>query len=443
MTKTTIWSEVEALEQAEARRIQDDALRKQVAYLAERSDFYRDKVGAETLRAISSVEELADTPFTEKSELRESLAAAPPLGHHLAAPLSDVVQIQASSGTTGSPSYVGLTEGDVRVWNELGARTLFANGFRPGDWCLHAFGMSKGFVGGLPIVNILRYLGMVDLPVGAEAGVERLLRVLANIRPSAMIGTPNFLIYLGERAPEVLGRTAASLGVRKIVVGGEPGGGIPSIRERLEYLWNADVREMFGGTDLACTYWGECERKDGMHFHSPDLMVAEIIDPESGEVLAPEEGVEGELVYTALGREASPLLRFRTRDNVVVTGTTCPCSRTGFKVRVLGRTDDMLIVRGINVYPSAVQSLLNELRPQVTGNFRILVDFPGHSTQKPLPLLVEHGEDIGAPETVARRVEQTVRSALNFRPDVTMVPPDTLEKPGVVKISLIQRTESG
>lgn len=215
------------------------------------------------------------------------------------------------------------------------------------------------------------------------------------------------------------------------------------MRERLQGLWNADVREMLGGTDLGCVYWGECEEKDGMHFHSPDLMVAEIIDPSSGEVLPPGEGVEGELVYTTLGRESSPIFRFRTRDNVVVTGTSCPCGRTGFKIRVLGRTDDMLIVRGINVFPSAVQSLLHSMRPRVTGNFRILVGFPGHSTQKPLPLLVEHGEenaDGDDARATARRVEETIRSALNFRPDVRMVPPNTLEKPGVVKVSLIQRT---
>lgn len=125
-----------------------------------------------------------------------------------------MVQVQASSGTTGSPSYVGLTASDITVWNELGARALYANGFRPGDWMLHALGMSKGFVGGLPVVQIAQYMGVVDIPVGAEAGADRLLRVLAGQRPNILIGTPYFLAYLAEQVPEVLGVEASTLGVR-------------------------------------------------------------------------------------------------------------------------------------------------------------------------------------------------------------------------------------
>ncbi len=439
----TIWHEAEALSSDEARRVQNEALGQQLAYLAEQSTFYQEKIGQQTMRSVQTVDALAELPFTEKTELRASLAAAPPLGRHVAAPLESIVQVQASSGTTGSPSYVGLTARDVEVWNELGARTMFANGLRPGMWCLHAFGMGKGFVGGLPIVNILHHLRIVDLPIGAEAGVERLLRVLADARPTALVGTPNFLAYLAEQAPAVLGREASTLGVRVISTGGEPGGGIPALRKHLEQLWNADVREMLGGTDLACTYWGECEVKDGMHFHSPDLMIAELIDPVSGAVLVPREGVEGELVYTALRREASPLLRFRTHDHVVVTGTSCICGRTGFKIRVLGRTDDMLIVRGINVFPAAIQTLLLEQRPLVTGHFRIRVTFPGHSTQQALPLVVECGTqvELEATDGLARRLEEILRSALSFKAAITMVPAGTFERPGVAKVSLIQRTE--
>jgi phenylacetate-coenzyme A ligase PaaK-like adenylate-forming protein len=262
------WSEVESLSARDARRLQDERLREQLAYLAARSEFYRAKFAGHGVDpgAVRSVDDLAGLPFTDKQELRDSLAAFPPLGSHLAAAADEIVQIQASSGTTGSPSYVGLTAPDVRTWCELGARALYANGFRPGDRLLHAFGMSKGFVGGLP-----------------------------------------------------------------------------AVRENLESPWGATSREMLGGTDVACTYWGEC----GMHFLSPDLMVAELIDPETGERVEPAEGAQGELVYTALRRQASPLLRFRTRDHVVVTGTSCSCGRTGYKVRCVGRTDDMLIVRGI------------------------------------------------------------------------------------------------
>ncbi|WP_194903602.1 phenylacetate--CoA ligase family protein [Catenulispora rubra] len=430
------WSAIESASPTEARAVQDERLREQLAYLAGRSAFYRAKFAQAGVdpAGVRTVEDLAGLPFTEKHELRDSLAAAPPLGTHIAAERAEVVQIQASSGTTGSPSYVGLTPSDITTWCELGARALYANGFRPGDRVLHAFGMSKGFVGGLPIVQILQYMGIVDIPIGAEAGAERLLRVQADQRPDALIGTPYFLVYLAEQAPEIVGKCARELGVRAISVGGEPGGGLPAVREKLESLWGATSREMLGGTDIACTYWGECGAADGMHFLSPDLMVAELIDPETGDRVEPVAGAQGELVYTALRRQASPLVRFRTRDHVVVTDTDCPCGRTGYKIRCVGRTDDMLIVRGINVFPSAIKQLVAELTP---GEMRIRPDFDGHSTQKPLPIVVEHPDSTDA--GLRAMIEQRIRSALNVKATVTLVPAGTLKRPDHVKVALVER----
>lgn len=437
------WSAIETASPADARAVQDEHLREQLAYLAAHSAFYRAKFAEHGVdpAKVRTVDDLAVLPFTEKQELRDSLAASPPLGAHVAAADADIVQIQASSGTTGSPSYVGLTERDIVTWCELGARALYANGFRPGDRLLHGFGMSKGFVGGLPVVQILRYMGIVDIPIGAEAGAERLLRVQADQRPNALIGTPYFLTHLAEQAPRIVGQAATELGVRTISVGGEPGGGLPAVRDKLAALWGASVREMLGGTDIACTYWGECEAGDGMHFLSPDLMVAELINPETGEQIAPVAGAQGELVYTALRRQASPLLRFRTRDHVVVTGTDCSCGRTGYKVRCIGRTDDMLIVRGINVFPSAIKELVAELAPATTGELRIRADFPGHTTQRPLPLVVEHASGMNPEQQSELRtsLEQRIRSALNVKAVVDLVPDGTLKRPDHVKVALIER----
>ncbi|MFC9154723.1 phenylacetate--CoA ligase family protein [Streptomyces bauhiniae] len=440
------WSSIEAISTKEARAVQDERLREQIAHLAAGSAFYREKFAHHNVDVtkVRTVEDLAHLPFTEKQELRDSLVNHPPLGAHVAVDAGDIVQIQASSGTTGSPSYVGLTASDIATWCELGARALYANGFRPGDRLLHAFGMSKGFVGGLPVVQILQYMGIVDIPIGAEAGAERLLRVQADQRPNALIGTPYFLTHLAEQAPKIVGRAARELGVRAISVGGEPGGGLPSVRDNLEALWGATAREMLGGTDIACTYWGECEAGDGMHFLSPDLMIAELIDPETGEQVTPSEGAQGELVYTALRRQASPLLRFRTRDHVVVTGVDCSCGRTGYKVRCIGRTDDMLIVRGINVFPSAIKQLVLELAPSTTGEMRIRADFQGHSTQRPLPLVVEHAAGMSEEQQHGLRasLEQRIRSALNVKTAVRLVPDGTLKRPDHVKVALIERVSS-
>jgi phenylacetate-CoA ligase len=282
---------------------------------------------------------------------------------------------------------------------------------------------------------------MIDLPIGAEAGADRLLRVLNDFRPASVIGTPYFLSYLAEQAPEIIGRKANELGVRSISVGGEPGAGIPGFRDNMESLWGATVREMLGGTDLAPSFWGECEVGEGMHMLFPDLIAVELINPDTGEVIEPKSGVSGELVYTALRREASPLFRFRTRDHVVVVADDCSCGRTGYKIRCVGRTDDMLIIRGINVFPSAIKELVVSFAPETTGELRIRPAFEGHSSQKPLPITVEYSASLPADQidSLGERIFTRIRSALNFKPVIEMVPEGTLPRPDHVKVALIER----
>jgi phenylacetate-CoA ligase len=269
-----------------------------------------------------------------------------------------------------------------------------------------------------------------------------LLRVQQSFRPQALIGTPFFLTYLAEKAPEVIGMEAKDLGVRALSIGGEPGGGLPHVRSTLESLWGATSREMLGGTDLGVTFWGECAEGRGMHNLFPDLIVTELIDPENGEPVPITEGASGELVYTALGRQASPLVRFRTRDHVVVTGTNCPCGRTGYTIICVGRTDDMLIVRGINVFPSAIKDLVAEMMPQTTGELRIIAGFEGHSTQENLPIHVEVSDQfpLEQHEQLAQDLHHKIRSALNFTPKIALVPERTFPRPDHVKVQLVQRT---
>jgi len=438
---------IEAAPPQEVTRIREAGLRAQLAYLSKASPFYRQKfaaagIGFDDIRTIA---DLAAVPFTTKQDLRESLRAAPPFGLHLAAPVQDIVQMQASSGTTGRPSYVALTEADAATWQESEARGLFACGVRPGDFTLHAFSMSKGFVGGLPVFQAVQYMGGVDIPVGADGGVDRLLTACHDLKPRAVLGAPNFLIYLAEAAQAILGQPAAAFGVQRLVVGGEPGGGIPSVRDKLSGLWGATVCELMGGTDIGCIFWGECDHQRGMHMVAPDYVLVELIDPESGAVVDMREGARGELVYTALERQASPLVRFRSGDHVVVTGTSCPCGRTGPMIRCFGRTDDMLIVRGVNVFPSAIQDIIGAMQPDTTGTVRVLADFEGHTTQRNLKILVERGYSfpVEAAAELKARIETRIRSALTIKVDARIVAPDSFEKPGAKKVALVLREDPG
>jgi phenylacetate-CoA ligase len=443
MADAKCWHEIERTPLDAVRRIQEENLIAQMAYLKENSDFYQDilaKAGI-AFDDIRSIEDLQKLPYTFKTDIRESLAARKPFGRHLAANPKDVIQMQASSGTTGSPSYVALTQPDVEMWNEMSARCFFASGTRPGDLVLHGFSLAKGFVGGIPVMQALQYMGAVDVPIGADGGADRLLRACADTRPRCIIGAPNFVLHLGEKAEEILGVKASELGVERIIVGGEPGGGIPAIRNRIEELWGAKCTEMLGGTDLGMAYWAECDEQSGMHMVSMDHIITELMDPDTGEIIPFDEGAKGEMIYTAITRQASPVLRFRSGDFIEVLGTSCSCGRTGPKIRCIGRTDDMLIVRGANVFPSAIHSIVNDMIPETNGVMRVVADFEGHTTQGALKVIVERGPSRdGADDTALKsKIETRLRDALVFKADVTIVAADTFEKPGAAKVVLTLR----
>lgn len=437
------WHPVEAAPLNEVRRLQEEKLVTQMAYLKANSPFYQKKFedSGVSFDDIRNLEDLQKLPFTLKTEIRESLSAKPPFGLHLAADIADVIQMQASSGTTGSPSYVALTERDAEMWHEMSARCFFACGIRPGDMALHAFSLAKGFVGGIPIVQALQYMGVIDIPIGADGGADRLLRAAADTRPRCLVGAPNFVLFLGEKAKEILGVDARDLGVERIIVGGEPGGGIPAIRAKIEELWGAKCTELLGGTDIGVTYWAECDHQDGMHMVSMDYVITELLNPETGEVIPFEKDAEGELIYTAIGRRASPLVRFRSGDHVKVLGTECACGRTGPKIRCVGRTDDMLIIRGANVFPSAIQSIIGEMAPETNGVMRVVADFEGHTSQGALKIIVERGpgRSEGDDPALKKSIETRLRDSLVFKADVRIVNPDTFEKPGAAKVALTLR----
>ncbi len=437
------WHEVETAPLEKVKQLQERKLAEQMEYLKEHSVFYQKKLAQTDVSFddIRTIEDLQKFPYTVKTELRESLAASPPFGDHLAADISQVVQMQASSGTTGSPSYVALSEPDAEAWHEMSARCFFAAGINPGDLVLHAFSMAKGFVGGLPIAQALQYMGAIDVPIGADGGADRLLRACADLRPRCIVGAPNFVLHLAERAPELIGMEARDLGIERVIVGGEPGGGIPAIRAKIQERWGAKSCELLGGTDFGVTYWAECEDQSGMHMVCPDYIIAELLDTDSGEIIPFENGIKGELIYTAIGRQASPLIRFRSGDHVEVLGTTCACGRTGPKIRCVGRTDDMLIVRGANVFPSAIQSIVTEMTPRTSGIMRVLADFEGHTTQSALKVIVERGPKASRDDDKILKadIETKLRNALVFRADVKIVAADTFEKPGVKKVSLTLR----
>lgn len=420
---------IETIGPDKLRALQDDKLARQLRYVFERSTFYREKL----LRAgvgpadIRSIDDLHRLPFTEKSELREALLEQPPaLGSNQTAPIETIVRIHASSGSTGRPTYVGLTKKDSDLWTESCGRAFWTLGIRPDDIVMHAWNYSL-FVGGVADHLGCEITGATMVPMGVGQSV-RLVRVAHDLGATVANLTPSYAVYLAQVVRQELGIEPAELGLKRIVVGGEPGGGIPSTRGQLETLWNADVREAYGMVDIHPIVGAECSVKEGMHFLASDLVYPELLDLETGELIEMRPGIRGEVVYTALEREANPLLRFRTHDVIEIYHVgRCECGRTGFRFKVVGRTDDMQIVKGVNVYPAAVEDVLRGVEG-LTGHFAILLDRPGPHDH--LDVLIEQAEAVPAerlPE-LKGHAERRIGQLLLFKANVTIVPPGSLPR---------------
>jgi phenylacetate-CoA ligase len=262
---------------------------------------------------------------------------------------------------------------------------------------------------------------------------ERLLTAIELLRPEAVVLTPSYAAHLMEREPGV-----AASSVERVLVAGEPGGGEPAFRAALEQGWGAKVTEAMGIGDIGVSLWGECEQQDGMHLGAHGFVHPELIDHETGEAVPMTDGAAGELVLTHLRHRAAPLLRFRTRDHVEVRTTPCPCGRPGPRIRCIGRTDDMVIVRGVNVFPSAVRDVVAGFAPAVSGHIRVKPRNGGVKQEPPLPVSVELAPGAAPDDDLADAIRERLRSVLVVQTRVELVPHGTLAR-SEYKSKLIER----
>lgn len=403
-------------------------LQRQLEYLDRNSPFYREKFRAAGVgpAALERLDSLRRFPFTMKEEIRDSQAAAPPLGRHACVDLESVVRVHSSTGTTGAPLWIGLTARDVDVWTEITAEVLRTQGLTREDVLIQGAGLTT-FVGGLPFKDAAERVGATFVPIGTGAS-ERALQAAVTLGATALHATPSYALYLAEYALANTELDPAQLGIRKLFCGGEPGAGEETTRDRISRLWGgARVTEGLGNADMAPAVFAECEHGAGMHFVAGEWVLPELVDPATAEPVSWEEGVEAELVYTALERECCPLLRFRTRDRLRVVGAGCECGRPGPRVRCVGRTDDMLIVLGVNVFPSAVRDVVGE-HPAATGALSIVLPEPGPKVEPPLAVDVEHGDGVEDTEAVERELERRIRARLTVAARVRLVPAGTIPR---------------
>jgi phenylacetate-CoA ligase len=397
------------------------AYREQIARLYERSSFYRDKLhaaGFADAAAAGGLGDIAKLPFTEKDELRASQAATPPLGAHAAVALHEAARIYSTSGTSGVPLYIPLTRRDLDDWCEIAVRSYARSGAKKGERWVTTYNAGP-FVAAAAL-SAFDALGVTHIPVGT-GHTEKILAALRSLAPQVLVCTPSYALHIAETAAK---QGVSTESLERIMVAGEPGGGEESFRRKLEAAFGAKVYEVMGIGDIAASLWGECEHQAGMHFSGEGFIHVELIDPVSGAAKKMSDGETGELVYTHLRREAAPLLRFRSRDHVMVWTSRCACGADTLRTRCIGRTDDMLIVRGVNVFPSAVREVVARFQPRVTGAIQIRPRQRGVKQEPPLAVMVEGEGDAAFADQIAKEI----RNTLVFTPEVKLVKPQSLPR---------------
>ena len=399
----------------------------QVSYLFAHSQFYREKfkaAGVASPEAADSLRSIAQLPFTEKNEIRASCTPENPIGSHLCVERGDIIRIYSTSGTTGTPSYIPLTAADLDRWTTASARSYSASGVSAGERIVSTYNAGP-FVAGAAL-GAFDKLGMCHIPVGT-GNTERLMTAIKLMKPEAAVLTPSYAAYLVEWAAD-RSFDLKNASVKRVLVAGEPGGGEPAFRTKLEEGWGARVTEAMGIGDIGVSLWGECEHQNGMHLGARGFVHAELVDPETGSPVPMEDGARGELVLTHLQHRAAPLLRFRTRDHVEVWVSPCKCGRTAPRIRCIGRTDDMLIVRGVNVFPSAIREVVSEFQPLVSGHILVRPPTFGVKQEPPLPIDIELGKGQIVAADLAEKIRDRLRNVLVFTAGIKLVPFGTLQR---------------
>lgn len=408
--------EIEAAPREAIRAHQARRLREFLAQVKAQNAFYREKIGAWDPASLSSPDDLRALPFTTKAELVAEQAVYPPLGRFHTFELGTYGEYHQTSGTTGHPLKILDTPDDwANCWAEQWLYVWHAAGVSAQD--IIYFGFSFGpFIGFWAGYRGAQILGALSVSGGGQDTTQR-LQMLHQTGATVLCCTPTYALRLAECAAEIGLDLAHDTDVRTLVVAGEPGASIPTVRQRIEAAWAARCFDHAGASEVGA--WGfACSQQTGLHVNEA-LFVAEVLDAQTGEPVA--EGGVGELVLTGLDRLGLPCLRYRTGDLVRHGGHACPCGRTFLHLLggVIGRIDDMVVVRGINVYPSAIEAIVREF-PEV-AEFRLFVrDERGMAT---LRLQVESGDD-----SVSARLGEACHARLALRVPVEVIPPGSLPR---------------
>ncbi|MCD8019102.1 MAG: AMP-binding protein [Clostridiales bacterium] len=417
------------------REIQLKKLQKMIAVLYETKPYWHDRLEKAGIRpgTIQSLEEYSQKMPIMDKETRRILVeqTGSSLGMAeltMGAELDDIVLYAATSGTSGVPTPYPHSKRDIQIYSEQFGRMLWRIGVRPGDRVLHCFGLSM-YMAGVPYVQFIQEVGCSVLPVGAEAGSERIAKFAKEFKPTVMFCTPSFAEHFIERYKSITGQDVKDLGIRIILCAGEPGAGIPEVREKIETAYGAKLYDHGGAMGVSC----DCEEYQGMHHLADDNYYIELVDPDTFEPIPWEDGARGMMCSTSLEFDGMLWFRETFGDIWEISTKPCPCGCSGWRYKVVGRADDMLKVKGTMVYPAAIDGVVNSFVPRVTGEFRIVLDERPPRVVPPLKLKIEYGEGMTEADLPGLEEEmmKEMKGKLSITPKITWIPPYSLERSNI------------
>lgn len=420
MAQNYYQKEIETMPVEELKKLQSEKLRKQVKHVYENVAYYRDLMDKKGVKPedITGIDDLHKLPFLSKADLREAY----PYGL-LAKPLKDCVRIHSTSGTTGKRVVAFYTQHDVDLWEDCCARAIVAAGGTSEDVCQVAYGYGL-FTGGAGLHGGSHKVGSLTLPM-SSGFTERQIQFMTDLNATILCCTPSYAAYVAETLKE-MGYTPDKIPLKAGIFGAEPW--TEEMRRSIEKDLGIKAYDIYGLTETSGPGVAfECSEQTGMHINE-DHFIAEIIDPDTGEVLP--EGQKGELVFTALDKEAFPLLRYRTRDICVLSRKKCSCGRTLIKMaKPMGRTDDMLIIRGVNVFPSQIEAVL--ISEGYQPNYEIVVDRVGNTDTFDVNVEMnpeQFTDTVSGITALEKSLSNAMKVMLGINPAVHLVPPKSIKR---------------
>ncbi len=417
-----IWNEtIECMPRDEMRKLQSIRLRNVVTHAYHNTSFYRRKMQelGITPDDIQSIDDINKLPFTVKQDLRDNY----PFGL-MAVPMSEIVRLHASSGTTGKPIVVGYTRKDLRIWNEVVARCLTAYGLSKNDIIQVSYGYGL-FTGGLGAHSGVEHIGGTVIPM-SSGNTRKQIRLMHDFGANGLACTPSYALYLAETIRDE-GLSMDEFKLKVGIFGAEPW--TENMRKELEEKLHIKAYDIYGLTEICGPgVGGECKCQQGTHLWE-DHFFPEIIDPQTLEPVAP--GQRGELVFTTLTKEGMPMIRYRTRDLTSLHDGNCPCGRTAVRMsRILGRSDDMLIIRGVNVFPSQVESVILELQ-EFEPYYQVVVDRMNNTDTFEIHVEVRpeyYSDEMNRILALKKKITNRLQSVIGLQPNVKIVEPRSIER---------------